>query len=232
MKSEKLILLATQKNAADDDPATDAIFTIGTLASVLQLLKLPDGTVKVLVEGVGRARGPQLRPLRGLLRGRGRGRCRTRRRTRSRPRRWPRSVVTEFESYVKLNKKISPEVVAAVGQIDDYSKLADTIAVAPRDEDHRQAGRAGDHRRRKAPGEGARLHGERDLRAAGGEAHPLARQAPDGEDPARILPQRADEGDPEGTRRRGRQATSCRARRADQEDQAHEGGPRQGDWPR
>ncbi len=128
VKSEKLILLATQKNAADDDPATDAIFTIGTLASVLQLLKLPDGTVKVLVEGVGRARVPQLCPLGGLS-------------TRPRPRRCPtsipnkveaealaRSVVNEFESYVKLNKKVSPEVVAAVGQIDDYSKLADTIA--------------------------------------------------------------------------------------------------------
>ncbi len=56
MKSDRYILLATQMNAGDDDPATDAIFKIGTLASVLQLLKLPDGTVKVLVEGVGRAK--------------------------------------------------------------------------------------------------------------------------------------------------------------------------------
>ena len=55
MKSDKPILLATQKNAADDDPAPDAIFSTGTLASVLQLLKLPDGTVKVLVEGAARA---------------------------------------------------------------------------------------------------------------------------------------------------------------------------------
>src|SRR3954470_23613860 len=55
MKADKHILLATQMNAADDDPATDAIFTTGTLASVLQLLKLPDGTVKVLVEGAARA---------------------------------------------------------------------------------------------------------------------------------------------------------------------------------
>ena len=55
MKSESHILLATQMNAADDDPATDAIFGVGTLATVLQLLKLPDGTVKVLVEGVARA---------------------------------------------------------------------------------------------------------------------------------------------------------------------------------
>src|ERR1700730_9534527 len=56
MKADKPILLATQMNAADDDPATDAIFTTGTLATVLQLLKLPDGTVKVLVEGASRAR--------------------------------------------------------------------------------------------------------------------------------------------------------------------------------
>ena len=55
MKSDKPILLATQKNAADDDPAPDSIFSAGTLASVLQLLKLPDGTVKVLVEGSTRA---------------------------------------------------------------------------------------------------------------------------------------------------------------------------------
>ena len=128
VKSDKQILLATQKNAADDDPAPDAIFTIGTLATVLQLLKLPDGTVKVLVEGVGRARGDATTSARTST-------------TRPRPRRSPttsankvevealaRSVVSEFESYVKLNKKVSPEVVAAVGQIDDYSKLADTVA--------------------------------------------------------------------------------------------------------
>src|SRR6266571_4171081 len=56
MRSDTFILLATQKNASDDDPATDAIYSIGTLASVLQLLKLPDGTVKVLVEGAERAK--------------------------------------------------------------------------------------------------------------------------------------------------------------------------------
>src|SRR5213595_4125666 len=56
MRSDTFILLATQKNASDDDPATDAIYNVGTLASVLQLLKLPDGTVKVLVEGASRAK--------------------------------------------------------------------------------------------------------------------------------------------------------------------------------
>src|SRR5829696_3058795 len=56
MRSDTFILLATQKNASDDDPATNSIFEVGTLASVLQLLKLPDGTVKVLVEGAARAK--------------------------------------------------------------------------------------------------------------------------------------------------------------------------------
>ena len=119
-----------------------------------------------------------------------------------------RSVVSEFENYVKLNKKVSPEVVAAVDADRRPSKLADTIAshlavkIADKQDDPR------DPDGRQAPREGARPDGERDLRAAGREAHPLARQAPDGEDPARVLPQRADEGDPEGARRRGRPATS------------------------
>ncbi len=127
MKADKFILLATQVNPTDDDPATDAIFTTGTLASVLQLLKLPDGTVKVLVEGSRRARvGQYVRtdefyeadaealaddPL-----------------DKVEVEALARSVVSEFENYVKLNKKISPEVVAAVGQISDYPKLADTVA--------------------------------------------------------------------------------------------------------
>ncbi len=127
MKADKFILLATQVNATDDDPATDAIFTTGTLASVLQLLKLPDGTVKVLVEGSRRAKvGKYVRtdefyeadaealaddPL-----------------DKVEVEALARSVVSEFENYVKLNKKISPEVVAAVGQISDYPKLADTVA--------------------------------------------------------------------------------------------------------
>ena len=65
MKGDKPILLATQKNAADDDPAPDAIFSTGTLARVLQLLKLPDGTVKVLVEGASRAKINQYLPTEG-----------------------------------------------------------------------------------------------------------------------------------------------------------------------
>ncbi|WP_176037365.1 endopeptidase La [Brucella tritici] len=127
MGVDKQILLATQKNAADDDPAPDAIFEIGTIANVLQLLKLPDGTVKVLVEGTARAKVSKFTDredyheayaaalpepeedaveIEALA----------------------RSVVSDFENYVKLNKKISPEVVGAASQIDDYSKLADTVA--------------------------------------------------------------------------------------------------------
>ena len=127
MKADKPILLATQKNASDDDPATDAIFSTGTLASVLQLLKLPDGTVKVLVEGVSRATVVGYVPADGHYAARAEAIA-------DDPlenveaEALARSVTSEFENYVKLNKKISPEVVAAVGQISDYSKLADTIA--------------------------------------------------------------------------------------------------------
>jgi ATP-dependent Lon protease len=127
MRSDTFILLATQKNASDDDPATDAIFEVGTLASVLQLLKLPDGTVKVLVEGVERAKVVKYNErteyyeadavaLQDALGERVEAEA------------LARSVVTEFESYVKLNKKVSPEVVGVVQQIEDYAKLADTVA--------------------------------------------------------------------------------------------------------
>jgi ATP-dependent Lon protease len=127
MKADKPILLATQQNAADDDPATDAIFTTGTLARVLQLLKLPDGTVKVLVEGAARARIKRYLPAEGYYAAEAEAIA-------DDPieaieaEALSRSVLSEFENYVKLNKKISPEVVAAVTQIDDYGKLADTIA--------------------------------------------------------------------------------------------------------
>ncbi|MBI1650781.1 endopeptidase La [Hyphomicrobium sulfonivorans] len=127
MRSDKHILLAAQKNAGDDDPATDAIYPVGTLASVLQLLKLPDGTVKVLVEGTSRARiinytenanyfEAEVEPVDEAVG------------AKEEIEALARSAVTQFESYVKLNKKISPEVLGNVAQIEDYSKLADTIA--------------------------------------------------------------------------------------------------------
>ena len=127
MRADKQILLAAQKNAGDDDPAPDAIYEIGTLASVLQLLKLPDGTVKVLVEGNARARITRYTSnasyfeaeVERVVEVPG---------TKDELEALARSVVTQFESYVKLNKKVSPEVLSNVGQIEDYAKLADTIA--------------------------------------------------------------------------------------------------------
>jgi ATP-dependent Lon protease len=127
MKADRFILLATQINASDDDPATDAIFKTGTLASVLQLLKLPDGTVKVLVEGQVRARVHGYTRTDDFYEANAEVAADEPADT-VEVEALARSVMAEFESYVKLNKKVSPEVVAAVTQIDDYAKLADTVA--------------------------------------------------------------------------------------------------------
>jgi len=127
MKDDKQILLMTQKNAAQDEPTTDDIYTVGTVGTVLQLLKLPDGTVKVLVEGGQRARlakytersdffqayaevmddvAGEEREVDALT----------------------RTVISQFEQYIKLNKKIPPEVLVSINQIEEPSKLADTVA--------------------------------------------------------------------------------------------------------
>ena len=127
MKDDKQILLVAQKNAAQDDPQPADIYEVGTIGTVLQLLKLPDGTVKVLVEGGTRARvskwvenpnffqayaeampdktGP-VSEMEALV----------------------RTVVGQFEQYIKLNRKIPPEVLVSVNQIEDPGKLADTVA--------------------------------------------------------------------------------------------------------
>jgi ATP-dependent Lon protease len=127
MKSDRFILLATQHNATDDDPAEDAIYEVGSLATVLQLLKLPDGTVKVLVEGVSRAKrirsadNPAYLEAAVEVLAEDYG-------DKVETEALARSVTTEFENYAKLNKKVSPDVVSTVSQIDDYAKLADTVA--------------------------------------------------------------------------------------------------------
>lgn len=127
MESDKQILLATQMNEADDDPDTDQIYKVGTLATVLQLLKLPDNTVKVLVEGGARAEigkftdREDLYEAEAVILDEAGG-------DEVEIEALGRSVISEFENYVKLNKKVSPEVLGAVNQIDDFSKLADTIA--------------------------------------------------------------------------------------------------------
>jgi ATP-dependent Lon protease len=127
MSADKQILLATQKDASDDDPSPESIFEIGTLATVLQLLKLPDGTVKVLVEGKDRATITRYTGREDYFEAEAHvlveepG-------SEVEVEALARSVVSEFENYVKLNKKVSPEVLSAVANIEEYSKLADTIA--------------------------------------------------------------------------------------------------------
>ena len=127
MKGEKQILLATQKNSVDDDPSPDAIYPIGVLASVLQLLKLPDGTVKVLVEGKGRARLTRFTDREDYFEAEAveiedePGEA-------SQAEAMLRAVVEQFENYVKLNKKVPPEALSSIPQITDASKLADSVA--------------------------------------------------------------------------------------------------------
>ncbi len=127
MKDDKQILLVAQKNASQDDPSADDIYRVGTVSTILQLLKLPDGTVKVLVEGGKRARITAFKEVDAYfealvepmtdkdvdnkeLEAVG------------------RTVVSQFEQYIKLNKKIAPEVLVSLNQIEEPSKLADTVA--------------------------------------------------------------------------------------------------------
>ncbi len=127
MKDDKQILLVSQKNAADDNPSEEDIYKVGTLASVLQLLKLPDGTVKVLVEGATRARITRHIANPDFFE----AEAETLPEAEQEPKEvqaLARSVLSQFEQYIKLNKKVPPEILASVGQIDDASKLADTVA--------------------------------------------------------------------------------------------------------
>src|SRR5262249_32779786 len=127
MKDDKQILLVAQKNATQDDPSPQDIFSVGTVGTVLQLLKLPDGTVKVLVEGGTRARIAKYtdnatffqafaEPMVEQVGDKSEVEALT------------RTVVSQFEQYIKLNKKIPPEVLVSINQIEDSGKLADTIA--------------------------------------------------------------------------------------------------------
>ncbi|MBM3506348.1 MAG: endopeptidase La [Alphaproteobacteria bacterium] len=127
MRDDKQILLVAQKNAAEDDPTPDDIHRVGTIGSVLQLLKLPDNTVKVLVEGGQRARIHKLDESKEYFR----AEAEVIDEVKGDPREveaLARSLYSQFEQYVKLNKKIPPEVLVSLNQIDDTSKLADTVA--------------------------------------------------------------------------------------------------------
>src|SRR4029453_16976956 len=127
MKNDALVMLATQKNASDDDPAPDAIYETGTLASVLQLLKLPDGTVKVLVEGLRRGRVEKDTD-RSEYYGATAVALADTDANSVEAEALARSVVSDFESYVKLNKKISAEVVGGCQAKTEFAELSDTVA--------------------------------------------------------------------------------------------------------
>jgi len=127
MRDDKQILLVAQKTANEDNPGPDEIYPVGTVASILQLLKLPDNTVKVLVEGARRARISEFTRTDDFYEVRAEmlddevGQ-------RTELEAISRSAIAQFDNYVKLNRKVPPEALGSVTQIDDYSKLADTIA--------------------------------------------------------------------------------------------------------
>jgi ATP-dependent Lon protease len=127
MKDDKQILLIAQKNATQDDPGPQDIYSIGTLGTVLQLLKLPDDTVKVLVEGGKRVRIGSYTDRTDFFE----ARAVEMEETAGDPAELQaaaRTVVSEFENYVKLNKKVPPEVVVSINKIEEPAKLADTIS--------------------------------------------------------------------------------------------------------
>jgi ATP-dependent Lon protease len=128
MAHDKQILLVSQKSAAEDSPTLDDIYRVGTISSIVQLMRLPDGTIKVLVEGEVRAEviefidhddhhsaeidilmTPSIEDDREIEV-------------------LSRSVISQFDQYVKLNKKVPPELLSSLGNIDDPSRLTDTIA--------------------------------------------------------------------------------------------------------
>ncbi len=123
----KEILLVTQKSPNVDDPSADDLYEIGTIGTILQMLKLPDGTVKVLVEGERRVKISKYNMTDSHLEGEAEE-LEDKSPQNDELESLARALTTQFEEYVKLNKKIPPEVIVSVGQIDEASKLADTIA--------------------------------------------------------------------------------------------------------
>ncbi|WP_300434679.1 endopeptidase La [Zoogloea sp.] len=127
MEAGKSILLVAQKSAAKDEPSAEDLYDLGCIANILQMLKLPDGTVKVLVEGVQRARVLSVEDLRTLFV------------AKAQPlpaveapdnevEAMRRAIISQFDQYVKLNKKIPPEILSSLSGIEDPGRLADTIA--------------------------------------------------------------------------------------------------------
>ncbi|HXH72337.1 MAG TPA: endopeptidase La [Mariprofundaceae bacterium] len=127
MQSDKAILLVAQKDATQDDPGVSDLFEVGTVGHILQLLKLPDGTIKVLVEGGQRVAITSLKDEEKFLRASFSPLPEVDEDTREQEV-VARSVIQKFEAYVKLNKKLPPEVLVSVSAVDEVDKLADTIA--------------------------------------------------------------------------------------------------------
>lgn len=125
--NDKNIVLATQKNAAVEEPVADDIYHIGTLGTILQLLKLPDGTVKVLIEGLERVKIEKFEDNNEFMEVTA-SVLPEKDDTSTEVEALVRAVLSQFEEYVKLSKKTPPEVLVSVNQITDYGKLADTIA--------------------------------------------------------------------------------------------------------
>ncbi|MDD2667024.1 MULTISPECIES: endopeptidase La [Zoogloea] len=127
MEAGKSILLVAQKSAAKDEPSAEDLYDLGCIANILQMLKLPDGTVKVLVEGVQRARVVSVEDLRTLFVAKAQPLP---------PVEAPnneveamrRAIISQFDQYVKLNKKIPPEILSSLSGIEEPGRLADTIA--------------------------------------------------------------------------------------------------------
>jgi len=127
MGSSKQILLLTQTDAATEDPETGDMFAVGTIGNILQLLKLPDGTVKVLVEGISRAKVEEIETADGFMIANVREYIEEDEAD-SETIALGRATSQQFEHYIKLNKKIASEVMVSVNQLEDTSKIADTIA--------------------------------------------------------------------------------------------------------
>ncbi|WP_333013887.1 endopeptidase La [Vibrio vulnificus] len=126
MEANKQVLLVAQKQADTDEPTVDDLFEVGTVATILQLLKLPDGTVKVLVEGQQRAKINQFKESDFFL---AEAEFIVTPELDEREQEViVRSAISQFEGFIKLNKKIPPEVLTSLGGIDEAARLADTIA--------------------------------------------------------------------------------------------------------
>ena len=128
MEGDKQILLVAQKAAETDDPGAEDLFQVGTLAHVLQLLKLPDGTIKVLVEGVSRSKVDRVIEVDGALRGRGKEIAAETDRPEREIEAIMRSLMSLFEQYIKTNRKLPPELMQTLSGIDEPGRLADTVA--------------------------------------------------------------------------------------------------------